>query len=61
MILYGPIKKSDGCNPLRYLTAPGVCGTMCLWSIADLAPDSPAAKPTGEYHEICYQTRRISP
>ena len=37
MTSYGPIKKSDGCNPARYLTAPGAGGRICLWSIADLA------------------------
>ena len=34
-----------GCNPSRYLTALGACDTICLWSIADLAPDSPPPNP----------------
>ena len=41
MTSYGPIKKSDGCNPSGYLTAPGACGIIRLWSIADLAPGFP--------------------
>lgn len=41
MTSYGPIKKSDGCNLSRYLTAPGACGIIRLWSIADLASGFP--------------------